>query len=90
MHRCICIYIHLHIYNNISIYLRRLPGPHEGVWRVEHCHHREDLVGAGQLRRVEEHLGQLWVERELGHHGAELGQGALFTRNRVGVSPVYI
>mmetsp|Transcript_42442 Transcript_42442/g.117469 ORF Transcript_42442/g.117469 Transcript_42442/m.117469 type:complete len:343 (-) Transcript_42442:655-1683(-) len=47
---------------------RRLARPHERVGRVEHGRQREHLVGARELRRVEEHLGQLRVERELGHH----------------------
>mmetsp|Transcript_33474 Transcript_33474/g.99610 ORF Transcript_33474/g.99610 Transcript_33474/m.99610 type:complete len:386 (+) Transcript_33474:87-1244(+) len=57
--------------------LGRLAGPHERVGCVEHRDDGEDLVRARELRRVEEHLCQLRVERELGHHRAELGERAL-------------
>mmetsp|Transcript_14985 Transcript_14985/g.34329 ORF Transcript_14985/g.34329 Transcript_14985/m.34329 type:complete len:504 (+) Transcript_14985:753-2264(+) len=58
----------------------RLARPHERIGRVEHRDHREDLVRAIQLRREEQHLGELWIERELGHHGAQLGEVAVVVK----------
>eukprot|EP00965_Chrysotila_dentata_P034320 1142870-Pleurochrysis_carterae.AAC.1 len=47
----------------------------EGAMRARSC--AEPPLWTLCLRRVEQHLGELRVERELGHHGAELGQIAV-------------
>mmetsp|Transcript_404 Transcript_404/g.740 ORF Transcript_404/g.740 Transcript_404/m.740 type:complete len:259 (-) Transcript_404:1488-2264(-) len=55
----------------------RLSRPHERIWGIEHGNDREDLVRACQLRGVQQHLRELWIQRELGHHRSEFCQFAV-------------
>lgn len=48
----------------------------------EHGGDGEDLIRAVQLGRRDEHLGQLRIERKLGHQRAELRQLALVVDRR--------
>mmetsp|Transcript_35068 Transcript_35068/g.99431 ORF Transcript_35068/g.99431 Transcript_35068/m.99431 type:complete len:214 (-) Transcript_35068:1408-2049(-) len=53
------------------------PRTHERVWGGEHRADGHDLVGAPELWRCHDHLCHLRIERELGHHSPDVGEGAL-------------
>ena len=53
------------------LYLR---GSDEALWNGEHGRDGENFVGTLIVARSDQHLGQLWIQRKLGHHGTQLGQ----------------
>ena len=57
--------------------LGRLLWPHEHVGRRQHRGDRQDLVAAPELRRGDDHLGELRVQGQLGHRRADVGELAL-------------
>ena len=59
-----------------------LVGPDEALRHREHGGDGEDLVGAVVFAGRDQHLGQLRIQRELGHDGAELSQVSVVVQRR--------
>ena len=66
----------------LSCFLVPLDLPDKTLGDREHRHDGEDLVAAVILAAGDQHLGQLGVQGELGHDGAQLGEVPVIIQRR--------